>query len=46
MFGAEIAMFVLMLGVPLGILACLWEFVAELFGLNDDDDDRPPPTGV
>ena len=45
MFGAEIAMFMLMVGVPLGLLACLWEFVAELFGLHDDDD-PPPPTGV
>ena len=40
MFGAELAMFVLMIGVPLGILLCLWEFVAGLFGLDDYDDDN------
>ena len=40
MFGMEIALFMLMIGVPLCILSCLWEFVAVLFGLHDDDDSK------
>ena len=48
MFGAEIAMFALMLGVPICIIMCLWEFLAALFGIDgwEDDDEPPPPTGV
>ena len=34
-------MFVLMIGVPIGIIWCLWGFVAALFfGDLDDDEDQ------
>ena len=40
MFGMEIAWFMLMIGIPLGLLSCLWEIVAVLFDLHDDDDSK------